>query len=215
MFASLRPSSQSVRLLARSFSATPATCSHIGAAPIPLPPAVTVTPTPTGDIPDLHTIKGPLGSMKLPIPAYLKLHHDEAAQKLKLTCDDTTVKKHRAMYGTTRALLSNHITGVSEGHSVTIRFVGVGYRGSIETSSAGKPFVSLKIGFANPVEMPVPEGVKVTFQVPTKCVLEGVDKQLITQFAAKIRAWRKPEPYNQKGIFVGDETIEKKEIKRG
>jgi large subunit ribosomal protein L6 len=113
-----------------------------------------------------------------------------------------------------RAHLQNYITGVSEGHICILRLVGVGYRATIENSATtkkleypGQQFVSLKLGYAHPIEMPVPLGVKASVPQPTRILLEGTDKSVVTQFAAEIREWRKPEPYKGKGIFVNDETI--------
>ena len=119
--------------------------------------------------------------------------------------------------GTMRAHMQNSVTGVSEGHISILRMVGVGYRATIEDKAItkepeypGQRFVSLKLGFAHPVEMGIPQGVKATVPQPTRILLEGCDKQAVSQFAAKIRAWRKPEPYKGKGIFVNDETIKLK-----
>lgn len=113
-----------------------------------------------------------------------------------------------------RAHIQNTISGVSEGHIAILRLVGVGYRATIESAAItkqptypGQQFVSLKLGYAHPVELGVPQGVKATVPQPTRILLEGPDKHAITQFAADIRAWRKPEPYKGKGIFVNDETI--------
>lgn len=113
-----------------------------------------------------------------------------------------------------RALIQHSVSGVSEGHIAILRFVGVGYRATIESSAItlqptypGQQFISLKLGFAHPVELGVPQGIKATVPQPTRVLLEGPDKQAITQFAADIRKWRKPEPYKGKGIFVNDETI--------
>src|ERR1700761_2225223 len=118
------------------------------------------------------------------------------------------------LLGTTRACLNNHILGVSEGHTAILRLVGVGYRASVEDSVttkkpayAGQKFVSLKVGYSHPIELGVPEGVKASCPQPTRILLEGIDKEVLKQFAAEIRAWRKPEPYKGKGIFVNDETI--------
>ena len=119
--------------------------------------------------------------------------------------------------GTSRALLNNHILGVSEGHTSILRFVGVGYRALLESKAQtkepeypGQQFVILKLGYAHPVELPVPMGVKVTIPQPTRILLEGVDRHIVTQFAAEIRSWKKPEPYKGKGIFVDGETIKLK-----
>lgn len=119
--------------------------------------------------------------------------------------------------GTTRALFQNCITGVSEGHVCILRLVGVGYRATIEKTATtvsaefpGQEFVSLKVGYSHPIELPIPAGVKASTPQPTRILLEGSEKQVVTQFAAEIRDWRKPEPYKGKGIFVNDETIKLK-----
>lgn len=119
--------------------------------------------------------------------------------------------------GTIRSHLQNHVTGVSENHICILRLVGVGYRASIESSAVtiqpdfpGQQFVSLKLGFAHPVEVGIPPGVKASCPQPVRILLEGCDKEAVTLLAANIRAWRKPEPYKGKGIFVNDETIKLK-----
>jgi large subunit ribosomal protein L6 len=124
------------------------------------------------------------------------------------------------MIGTLRADLSNHITGVSEGHIAILRLVGVGYRATIESSATtkepefeGQQFVNLKVGYSHPIELGIPKGVKASTPQPTRILLEGVDKQVVKQFAAHIRQWRVPEPYKGKGIFVNDETIKLKNKK--
>jgi large subunit ribosomal protein L6 len=116
-----------------------------------------------------------------------------------------------------RAHMQNYILGVSEGHSCVLRLVGVGYRATIENTAItkqpeypGQQFVSLKLGYAHPIEMPIPVGVKVSIPQPTRILLEGCEKQVVAQFAAEIREWRKPEPYKGKGIFVNNETIKLK-----
>jgi large subunit ribosomal protein L6 len=119
--------------------------------------------------------------------------------------------------GTCRAYLQNHILGVSEGHSAILRLVGVGYRATVEKSAVtkqpeypGQEFVSLKVGYSHPIELGVPVGVKASTPQPTRILLEGVEKEVVKQFAAEIRQWRVPEPYKGKGIFVNDETIKLK-----
>ena len=119
--------------------------------------------------------------------------------------------------GTTRAYLQNHILGVSEGHTAILRLVGVGYRAMVENTATtvspefdGQQFVVLKVGYSHPIELPVPKGVKASVPQPTRILLEGVEKEVLLQFAAKIRMWRKPEPYKGKGIFVNGETIKLK-----
>ena len=104
--------------------------------------------------------------------------------------------------------------GVSEGHISILSFVGVGYRATVESPAVtlaaeypGQEFVSLKIGFSHPVELAVPKGVKASTPQPTRILLEGIEREVVSQFAARIRMWRKPEPYKGKGIFVNGETI--------
>ena len=98
-----------------------------------------------------------------------------------------------------------------------MRLVGVGYRATIEPKATtvapeyeGQQFVSLKVGYSHPIELGVPLGVKASTPQPTRILLEGIEKELVKQFAAKIRMWRVPEPYKGKGIFVDDETIKLK-----
>jgi large subunit ribosomal protein L6 len=141
----------------------------------------------------------------------------DSDRKIAISVADATVAHQHAMWGTLRALTANSIAGVSEGHICILRMVGVGYRATIEESATtlspeypGQKFVNLKLGFAHPVELGVPLGVKASTPQPTRILLEGCDKQVVTQFAAEIRNWRKPEPYKGKGIFVNDETIKLK-----
>jgi large subunit ribosomal protein L6 len=173
----------------------------------------------------------------VPLPPYLKTDHDSEARKVHVAVQDAAEKHQRSMWGescsfparsflqtqttdtvshagTMRALIQNSVTGVSEGHSIILRLVGVGYRATIEPSATtvsptydGQKFVNLKLGYAHPVELGIPMGVAASTPQPTRILLEGVDKQAVKQFAAEIRRWRKPEPYKGKGIFVGDETI--------
>ena len=95
--------------------------------------------------------------------------------------------------------------------------VGVGYRATLEPSAStarqryrGQKFVNLKVGFTHPIELGVPRGMKCSIPQPTRILLEGIVKEEVNEFAAKIRAWRKPEPYKGKGIFVNGETIKLK-----
>ncbi|KAK9766546.1 54S ribosomal protein L6 mitochondrial [Basidiobolus ranarum] len=197
--------------------------SHIGKAPVKYSSDVQIEflPMPFTDEPRYQKtktliVKGPLGEEKMPIDPFVNLKFkqdltsDEGGQLLEVSIEDKNIKKQKQMWGTTRALINNSVIGVSEGFSVPLRLVGVGYRAALETN--GK--LGLKLGYSHPIEMEVPEGITVTIPNPTRIVLFGSNLQKVKQFAAKIREWRKPEPYNQKGIFVGDETIKKKEGKK-
>lgn len=119
--------------------------------------------------------------------------------------------------GTTRAYLNNHVLGVSEGHSAILSLVGIGYRASIEPSATtvgpeypGQEFLIIKAGFSHPIELGVPAGMKASTPQPTRILLEGIEKEVVKQFAATIRMWRIPEPYKGKGFFVDGETIKLK-----
>lgn len=204
--------------------AAPAPQSRIGRTPINIPPEVSLRfyDLPRGNSrsrnPDTATtaleVTGPLGQLTVPLPPYLKTEHDELTKKINVEVNDASETHQRAMWGTMRSLIQNSVAGVSEGHLCILRLVGVGYRATIEDTAItktpaypGQKFVNLKLGYAHPVEMPVPKGIKASVPQPTRILLEGCDKQVIKQFAAEIREWRKPEPYKGKGIFVNDETI--------
>ena len=208
----------------RSFSTTPRQSSRIGSAEISIPPEVSLRffDLPRSKLksrnPDAPSraveLVGPLGQITLPLPAYLNTDYNEEGKKVAVSVQDAEDAHQKAMWGTMRAHLQNSVAGVSEGHVCILRMVGVGYRATIENSAItkqptypGQQFVSLKLGYAHPIELGVPKGVKATTPQPTRILLEGCDKQVVAEFAAKIREWRKPEPYKGKGIFVNDETI--------
>lgn len=207
-----------------SFSTTPRQNSRIGSAEISIPPEVTLRffDLPKSKLksrnPDAPSraveVAGPLGQITLSLPAYLQTNYNTEGKKVAVSVLDSSDDHQRAMWGTMRSHLQNTVAGVSEGHVCILRMVGVGYRATIENSAItkqpeypGQQFVSLKLGYAHPIEMGVPKGVRATTPQPTRILLEGCDKQVVSEFAANIREWRKPEPYKGKGIFVNDETI--------
>ncbi|KAA8644514.1 hypothetical protein EYZ11_004603 [Aspergillus tanneri] len=206
------------------FSTTSPTQSRVGGAPLSIPPSVSLKFI---DLPQTEVrgkakerpksaieVKGPLGELTLNLPPFLKVAHDDASRKASLTVEDSSIAHQRAMWGTTRAHLQNYILGVSEGHICILSLVGVGYRATIESTATtvepeypGQQFVSLKVGYSHPIELGIPRGVKASTPQPTRILLEGIDKSVVTKFAAEIREWRRPEPYKGKGIFVNGETI--------
>ncbi|KAK6602312.1 54S ribosomal protein L6 [Botrytis cinerea] len=199
-------------IASRSFSASTCRNSHIGSAVLSIPPEVTfkVIPPPppargsaVAGRPVVK-IEGPLGKMSMSIEPFIKIEHDENTRKATVRVEDREVKNQRAMWGTTRAYLQNHILGVSEGHNAILRLVGVGYR---------QQFVVLKVGYSHPIELPVPRFVKASTPQPTRILLEGPEKEVVLLFAAQIRKWRVPEPYKGKGIFVNGEEIKLKNKK--
>ncbi|KAG0269984.1 hypothetical protein DFQ27_001245 [Actinomortierella ambigua] len=212
----------------RLISTSASVYSHIGKQPLSFGSDVTMTHDQTPILQprvaaDLNsttlTIKGPLGEHVLPIKPFVNLsfEQEQGDSQLTVSVADAGVKEQRAMWGTTRALIANAITGVTEGFTVPIRLVGVGYRATVEPSKYGDgnmKQLNMKLGFSHPVEMEIPAGITCSTPLPNKIVLQGNDIQKVKEFAFKVRKWRPPEPYNQKGIFVGDETIAKKTSKK-
>ncbi|MCJ1224390.1 hypothetical protein MMC12_001035 [Toensbergia leucococca] len=211
-----------------AFSTTTPRASRIGKTVLSLPPEVNLrfleplksrrkATVQRVEPPRIVEVEGPLGKMSMNLPNYMILDHNQSTKKATLRIQDSSQRKQLEMWGTTRAYLQNHILGVSEGHTAILRLVGVGYRATVEPiaitkiqSYPNQQFVNLRVGYSHPVELGVPEGVKASTPQPTRILLEGVEKEVVMQFAAKIRMWRKPEPYKGKGIFVNGETIKLK-----
>ena len=180
------------------------------------------------------TLTGPLGSMTVAIPRGIEasIHKEEAytddpsmQSLLKIQKNDliyaelSKYKKKfvRSMWGTVNSLLQNNIIGITEGHRVIIRLVGVGFKVTFATpisSSNERQAILLKVGYSHLIQLYIPDGIKIELPTPTKIVLTGINLQQVTQFAAKIRSKKPPEPYNGKGIFVGTETVIRKEGKK-
>jgi len=115
-------------------------------------------------------------------------------------------RRHRALHGLTRSLVSNMVIGVSEGFSRDLEIVGVGYR----AAAAGPSHLDLQLGFSHPVSVDAPPGVEFEVPAPTRITVRGFDKQLVGQVAADIRKIRKPEPYKGKGIrYAGERVLRK------
>ncbi|KAI4129929.1 MAG: hypothetical protein LQ338_002014 [Usnochroma carphineum] len=210
----------------RPFSHSAAQASRVGAAAIAVPPDVNLRllepPKRRGPVtrvqpPKTIEVEGPLGKASVQLPPFVSYAINEATRKATLSVVDHKARDQREMWGTTRSYLANHILGVSEGHTAILRLVGVGYRATVEPTATtvkpeypGQQFVVLKVGYAHTIELGVPKGVKASTPLPTRISLEGVDKEEVMSFAAKIRRWRVPEPYKGKGIFVNGETIKLK-----
>ena len=173
--------------------------SRVAKKPIALPKGVEMT-TAAGSI----AIKGPKGTLSVAQPAGVSVSIDGAnvsIQPASLAND--------AMAGTLRALLANCVTGVASGYERKLELVGVGYRAAM----AGKD-LNLTLGFSHPVLFKVPAGVTVETPTQTEILIKGADKQAVGQVAAKIRAFRPPEPYKGKGVRYGGEKITLKEAKK-
>lgn len=152
------------------------------------------------------TVKGPKGEISAQLCKEMTIEVEGANIKIVRPSDSI---KHKALHGTTRALLSNMVYGVTNLFTKALVMEGVGYRAALKD---GK--LVINAGYSHPVELVIPEGVKVETPAATEIVLSGVNKQVIGQFASEIRAVRKPEPYLGKGIRYKDEIIRRKEGKK-
>jgi large subunit ribosomal protein L6 len=139
---------------------------------------------------------------------------------LTVAVEDSGIKEQRQMWGTTRTLIANAITGITDGFTVPLFLVGVGYRAAIEADprgmadGGGGKRLNLKLGHSHNIYVPIPPYIKAEVPSATKIVLSCTDKHKLGLFAAKIREFRKPEPYKGKGIFVGREQIRIKSAKK-
>jgi large subunit ribosomal protein L6 len=150
------------------------------------------------------TVKGSKGALQLSLSAGIQVSQDDNVLTINYDGD-----KYKAMAGTTRALLSNMVTGVSEGWQKKLVLNGVGYR-----AKADKNSVNLTVGLSHPVDYQLPEGITAETPTQTEIVVSGVDKQAVGQAAAEIRSFRPPEPYKGKGIRYADEFVRRKEAKK-
>jgi large subunit ribosomal protein L6 len=146
--------------------------------------------------------KGPKGVLELPVLEYVKVELKEKELLLSTTKES---KQARSNWGTMAALIKNTILGVKEGYEKTLQIVGVGYRGSMEGTS-----LVLNVGFSHQVKYPAPEGIALSIDKNNIVKVEGIDKYLVGEVAAKIRRIKKPEPYKGKGIRYTDEVVRRK-----
>ena len=178
--------------------------SRIGKLPITVPAGVTVKV----DEANMVVVTGPKGTLSQQVNPDITLKQEGNILTLERPTD---AKPHKAMHGLYRSLVNNMVVGVTEGFSKTLILVGTGYRAQAE----GGKKLTINIGFSHPVVLDAPENV--TFETPeqTKIIVKGINKQVVGNLAADIRAIRKPEPYLGKGIKYEDEVIRRKEGKTG
>ena len=172
--------------------------SRIGKAPITVPSGVDVTIDGAS-----VTVKGPKGSLSRVLPGAISVRKDESALVVERPNDE---RQNRALHGLSRTLVSNMVVGVTDGFSKELEIIGVGYR----AEALAPTQLRLALGFSHPVLMDAPEGI--TFEVPTqtRVIVKGIDKELVGQVAANIRAVRKPEPYKGKGVrYLGEKVLRK------
>jgi large subunit ribosomal protein L6 len=152
------------------------------------------------------SVKGSKGSLDLTIHDLVKIKQED---NLLLFSAANNGKKSNAMAGTFRSLVNNMILGVSHGFEKALELQGVGYR----AQSLGKK-LNLTLGFSHPIEYSIPEGIEIETPSQTQVLVKGIDKQLVGQVSAEIRAFRPPEPYKGKGVRYVNEYVKRKEAKK-
>lgn len=175
--------------------------SRIGKRPVAIPAGV------TANIADgTLSVKGPKGTLTLGLADEISYEVVDGAISVQ-PANDT--KRARAFWGMQRTLVSNLITGVTQGYTKTLEITGVGYRATAQGKN-----LKLQLGYSHDVNFPVPEGIEIKTPDNTTVEISGIDKQKVGQVAAEIRRWRKPEPYKGKGIKYRGEFIFRKEGKK-
>jgi len=177
--------------------------SRIGKSPITIPSGVIVSVSDK----NLVTVKGPLGELSEQIDKDITVAIEGDIMNVTRPSDS---KRNRSLHGLSRTLIFNMVVGVTQGYEKKLKIVGVGYR----AAKNGKK-LDLTLGFSHPVQMEDPDGIIVEVPTNTDIVIKGINKQQVGNYAAKIRDWRKPEPYKGKGIRYIDEFVRRKEGKTG
>lgn len=176
--------------------------SRVGKKPIVIPAGVTVTLNN-----NTVTVKGPKGELTRTFHSDITINVEENLVTIARPSD---VKEHRALHGTTRAVLANMVEGVSTGFTRGLELIGVGYR----AQKQGNKLV-LNVGYSHPVEIEAEEGLEIEVPANTKILIKGTDKERVGALAANIRQVRPPEPYKGKGIRYEGEFVRRKEGKTG
>ena len=176
--------------------------SRIGLKPITLPAGVEVKVD--GNV---VSVKGPKGQLQEEISSLISVSIDDGT--LTVSRDGDEAEK-RAQHGLARTLINNMVVGVTEGFEKKLQLIGVGYK----AEKKGKKLV-MSLGYSHPVEMEDPEGITTETPDANTIVVKGINKAQVGNYAANIRAWRKPEPYKGKGIRYEDEHVRRKEGKTG
>ena len=176
--------------------------SRIGKKPVTLPAGVEIKVD--GNV---VTVKGPKGELSQEIGEQITAKVDGSVLTFERPSD---TKEDKAQHGLARALVNNMVTGVTSGFQKKLKIIGVGYR----AEKKGNDLV-MSLGYSHPVEMTDPEGIETEVPDPNTIIVKGIDKALVGNYAAVIRAWRKPEPYKGKGIRYEDEHVRSKEGKAG
>lgn len=175
--------------------------SRIGKLPIEVPKGVTVS------LDGQHvTAKGPKGELEKTLVDEVTVAEEDGSIRVKPRDDS---QRARAMWGMSRTLVQNLITGVSDGFTRNLEIQGVGYRAQVQGKN-----LQLNLGYSHEVLFPIPEGIDIKCPKPTEISISGINKQQVGQIAAKIRGMRPPEPYKGKGVRFAGEYIFRKEGKK-
>jgi large subunit ribosomal protein L6 len=175
--------------------------SRIGKHPVRIPSGVEVLLSG-----QTLTARGRLGALSLVVSGEVNA---SIADGTVMIAPNSDAKQSRAMWGTTRALVNNMVTGVSTGFSVNLEITGVGYRAQVQGNT-----LNLQLGYSHDIPFPIPGDVRITCERPTAITVSGADRQRVGQIAADIRAYRPPEPYKGKGIRYATENVRRKEGKK-
>ena len=176
--------------------------SRIGKAPVPVPAGVEVNIQGS-----TISVKGPKGELSRTLSDKVTVTAEDGQLVVTRAADD---RESRALHGLSRSLINNMVIGVSEGFRKELDIVGVGYRAAAKGAD-----LELALGFSHPVVITAPEGITFAVPAPNRIEVHGIDKQLVGQVAADIRAWRKPEPYKGKGVRYVGEHVRRKAGKTG
>jgi len=175
--------------------------SRIGKKAVTVPSGVTATVNGQE-----VAVKGPKGELKHVLADAIVAKLDKG--RIEVTMREDT-KEARAMWGMTRTMVANLMSGVTEGFTKKLEITGVGYRAAVQGSN-----LQLQLGYSHDVSFPIPQGIQVVCLKPTEIVITGIDKQKVGQVAAEIRQFRPPEPYKGKGVKYAGEYIHRKEGKK-
>jgi len=176
--------------------------SRIGKKPVQVPPGVKVQ---VAD--QTISVEGPLGKLQWEFRPEISVAFDEGTRVLAVSRQNDE-RQSRALHGLTRALIVNMIVGVTQGYEKRLEIQGVGYLAALQ----GK-ILQLRVGLANELQVPIPDGLKITVPDQQHVVIQGIEKQKVGHFAAAVRALRKPEPYKGKGIRFLGEVVRRKQGK--
>lgn len=176
--------------------------SRIGKKPLAVPGNVKI-----GLADRTVSVEGPLGKLEWEHRPEVAVAYDDDNRSMLVTRFNDN-RQSRALHGLTRSLLENMIVGVTQGYERRLEIVGVGYLAAVQ-----KGVLQLRVGLANELQVPIPEGLTVTCPDQQHVLIKGIDKQKVTHFAASVRSLRKPEPYKGKGIRYDGEQVRRKQGK--